>query len=63
MVSFSANEKHPPLPCLVWPNPNMPADRNWFKALATAELLAHALEQLDPKLPEPAPEIEGLRIV
>src|SRR5262249_15162720 len=40
----------------------VPADRNWFKALATAELLAHALEQLDPELPEPDPEIAGLRI-
>jgi PPK2 family polyphosphate:nucleotide phosphotransferase len=41
----------------------VPADRNWFKALATAELLAHALEQLGPKLPEPDPGIAGLRIV
>lgn len=40
----------------------VPADRNWVKALAVAELLAGALEQLDPRLPEPEPGLERLRI-
>ena len=40
----------------------VPADRNWLKALAVADLLAHALERLDPKLPEPEEGLEGLRV-
>ena len=40
----------------------VPADRNWVKALAVAELLAAVLEQLDPRLPEPEAGLEGLRI-
>jgi len=40
----------------------VPADRNWVKALAVAELVAGTLERLDPKLPEPEQGIEGLRI-
>jgi PPK2 family polyphosphate:nucleotide phosphotransferase len=40
----------------------VPADRNWVKALAVAELLTHTLERMDPQLPEPEPGIEGLRI-
>ena len=31
----------------------VPADRNWVKALAVAELLCATLEGLDPQLPEP----------
>lgn len=38
----------------------VPADRNWVKALVVAELLVDALEQLDPRYPEPEPGIEGL---
>lgn len=38
----------------------VPADRNWLKALAVAELLVDALERLDPKLPEPEQGLEGL---
>jgi PPK2 family polyphosphate:nucleotide phosphotransferase len=41
----------------------VPADRNWVKSLAVATLLVDALEQMDPKLPDPEPGIEGLRIV
>jgi PPK2 family polyphosphate:nucleotide phosphotransferase len=37
----------------------VPADRNWVKSLAVAELLLDALERLDPKLPEPLEGIEG----
>lgn len=38
----------------------VPADRNWVKALAVAELVAGALERLDPHLPAPEEGIEGL---
>lgn len=41
----------------------VPADRNWVKALAVAELLVASLERLDPRLPEPEAGIEGLRVV
>ena len=40
----------------------VPADRNWVKALAVAELVADALERLDPQLPDPEEGIEGIRI-
>jgi PPK2 family polyphosphate:nucleotide phosphotransferase len=40
----------------------VPADRNWVKATAVAELLLEALERIDPKLPEPAAGTEGLKI-
>jgi PPK2 family polyphosphate:nucleotide phosphotransferase len=40
----------------------VPGDRNWVKALAVAELVAGALERLDPRLPDPEDGIEGLRI-
>jgi PPK2 family polyphosphate:nucleotide phosphotransferase len=40
----------------------VPADRNWVKSLAVAELLLDALERIDPKLPEPPPGIEGIKI-
>ena len=40
----------------------VPADRNWVKALAVAELVADALERLDPQLPDPEEGIEGMQI-
>ncbi|HET7513382.1 MAG TPA: PPK2 family polyphosphate kinase [Gaiella sp.] len=40
----------------------VPADRNWVKALAVAELVADALERLDPRLPDPEDGIEGMQI-
>jgi PPK2 family polyphosphate:nucleotide phosphotransferase len=40
----------------------VPADRNWVKSLAVAELLVDALERIDPKLPEPPPGIAGVKI-
>jgi len=40
----------------------VPADRNWVKALAVAELLVAALERIDPKRPAPEPGVEGLVI-
>jgi PPK2 family polyphosphate:nucleotide phosphotransferase len=40
----------------------VPADRNWVKALAVAELLVTTLEWLDPQLPEPEGGLEELQI-
>ncbi len=40
----------------------VPADRNWLKALAVGELIADALERLDPQLPEPEEGLDGLVI-
>jgi PPK2 family polyphosphate:nucleotide phosphotransferase len=40
----------------------VPADRNWVKALAVGELLLHALERLDPQLPDPEEGLDGLVI-
>jgi PPK2 family polyphosphate:nucleotide phosphotransferase len=40
----------------------VPADRNWVKSVAVAQLLVDALERIDPKLPEPEPGIEKLRV-
>jgi len=41
----------------------VPADRNWARNLAVAEILLEALERLDPQLPPPDPAIDGLRVV
>jgi PPK2 family polyphosphate:nucleotide phosphotransferase len=38
----------------------VPADHNWVKATAVAELLLAALERIDPQLPEPEDGLEGL---
>jgi PPK2 family polyphosphate:nucleotide phosphotransferase len=38
----------------------VPADHNWVKATAVAELLVAALERIDPQLPEPEKGLEGL---
>jgi polyphosphate kinase 2 (PPK2 family) len=38
----------------------VPADRNWVRNLAVAELLVAELERLDPQLPSPDPAIRGL---
>jgi PPK2 family polyphosphate:nucleotide phosphotransferase len=40
----------------------VPADRNWVKALAVAELLCAELERLAPRLPEPEDGIDRLRV-
>ena len=40
----------------------VPADRNWVKSTAVAQLLVDALERLDPQLPEPEPGIEHLEV-
>src|SRR6478735_5762923 len=38
----------------------VPADHNWVKATAVAELLVDALVRIDPQLPEPEDGLEGL---
>jgi len=38
----------------------VPADRNWVKAVAVAQLLVDELERMDPQLPPPEPGIERL---
>ncbi len=40
----------------------VPADRNWIRNLAVAELLVGALHTMDPQLPPADPELKGLRI-
>lgn len=40
----------------------VPADRNWVKAVAVAELLTDALDRMEPKLPTAEPGVEGLLI-
>jgi PPK2 family polyphosphate:nucleotide phosphotransferase len=41
----------------------IPADRKWFRNLAVAEIIADALEGLDPKYPPGEPGIEKLKLV
>jgi len=41
----------------------VPADHNWVRNLAVAELLVEALERLDPQLPAPQTELEPAQIV
>jgi PPK2 family polyphosphate:nucleotide phosphotransferase len=38
----------------------VPADRNWVKATAVAELLVDALERIDPQLPDAEDGVAGL---
>jgi PPK2 family polyphosphate:nucleotide phosphotransferase len=40
----------------------VPADHNWARNLAVAELLAHALAELDPKFPPPDPSLADVQI-
>jgi len=40
----------------------VPADHNWVKAVAVAELLVAVLEHLKPKYPDPEDGVEGLVI-
>jgi PPK2 family polyphosphate:nucleotide phosphotransferase len=41
----------------------VPADHNWIRNLAVAELLVGALRQLDPQIPLPDPRLAGLRVL
>jgi PPK2 family polyphosphate:nucleotide phosphotransferase len=40
----------------------VPADHNWVRNVAVAQLLVDALERLDPKIPPPDPTVSGLRV-
>ena len=40
----------------------VPADRNWVRNLAVAELLLGALERMDPQLPAPEPGLEHVTV-
>ncbi len=40
----------------------VPADHNWVRNLAVAELLVDALRTIDPRLPAPDPALRGVRI-
>ena len=40
----------------------VPADHNWARNLAVAQILVDALERLDPRLPEPDPAVEEMQI-
>jgi hypothetical protein len=39
-----------------------PADHNWVRNVAVAELLVRALEELDPQYPPPDPSLADVRI-
>jgi PPK2 family polyphosphate:nucleotide phosphotransferase len=41
----------------------VPADHNWVRNLAVAELLAHTLHELDPQLPPADPALAELQIL
>ena len=41
----------------------IPANHNWLRDLAISEIVADALDDLNPQYPEPAAGIEGLKIV
>ena len=40
----------------------IPANRNWFRNLAIAEILADTLDDLDPQYPEPSEDLAGVVI-
>ena len=41
----------------------VPSNHNWLRDLAISEIVADALEDLNPQYPEPAAGIEGLKVV
>ena len=41
----------------------VPADHNWVRNLAVAEILVETLERLDPQLPPPDPALDGIVVV
>ena len=40
----------------------VPADHNWVRNLAVAEILVHALRAMDPQPPAPDPAMKGVRV-
>jgi PPK2 family polyphosphate:nucleotide phosphotransferase len=41
----------------------VPADHNWVRNLAVAKILLNALQELDPKFPDPEPGLKDVKIV
>ena len=41
----------------------VPADHKWVSAIAVATLLVETLEEMDPQIPAPAADLEGITIV
>ena len=41
----------------------IPANRNWLRNLAVSEIVADAIDELNPQFPEPSAGIEGLKVV
>ena len=41
----------------------VPADHNWVRNLAVAEILVDAFERLDPKFPPDDPQLAGVKVV
>jgi PPK2 family polyphosphate:nucleotide phosphotransferase len=41
----------------------VPADRNWVRDVAVAEILVHHLDALDPQYPKADPAVVGLQVV
>ena len=41
----------------------VPADHNWVRNLAVAQILVDTFERLDPKLPPSDPKLEGVKVV
>ena len=41
----------------------IPANHNWLRNLAVSEIVADAIDELDPQYPAAAPGIEGLKVV
>jgi PPK2 family polyphosphate:nucleotide phosphotransferase len=41
----------------------VPADRKWVRDVAVASLLVHVLGRLDPRIPPPEEDLEGLAVV
>jgi PPK2 family polyphosphate:nucleotide phosphotransferase len=40
----------------------VPADHNWVRNLSVAEILVDTFERLDPQLPPPDPQLDGLKV-
>jgi PPK2 family polyphosphate:nucleotide phosphotransferase len=41
----------------------VPADHKWVSGLAVARILLHELEQMDPQIPEPAEDLDGIVVI
>jgi PPK2 family polyphosphate:nucleotide phosphotransferase len=40
----------------------VPADHKWAASLAVASVLVHVLEVMDPKIPEPVDDLDGVKV-